>query len=62
MFNLGLYFGGAGGSGEACLTVQILQNGAIVQSPCAPRRGCGESYGLRPLLPALDHCSLLSDL
>ena len=26
-----------------------------------PLRGCGESYGLRPLPPAPDHCSLLQD-
>ena len=57
-----LQFGGAGGSGEACLSLQILQR--MVSGPnhaLLPLRGCGESYGLRPLPPAPDHCSLLQD-
>ena len=44
---LGRRLGGAGGSGDACLTMQIPQSGESLQS--RPARGCGESYGLRPL-------------
>ena len=58
----GRLLGGAGGSGEACRTMQILQS-MVRKSTHArlPLRGCGESYGLRPLPPAPDHCSLLQD-
>ena len=52
----GRLFGGAGGSGEACLAVQILQNGAAVQSRPAPPSGVRRILSLRlcrrpPCLP-----------
>ena len=55
----GRLLGGAGGSGEACLSLQILQR--MVSGPnhaLLPLRGCGESYGLRPVPPAPDLCIL----
>ena len=51
-----MFFGGAGGSGEACLSMVRKFTHARL-----PLRGCGESYGLRPLPPAPDHCSLFQD-
>ena len=42
--------GGAGGRGEACRTMQIVQNGESVQSrPVLPCKDATISSGLRPL-------------
>ena len=62
LMTFGGLLGGAGGSGEACLSLQILQSMVSGSNhSLLPLRGCGESYGLRPLPPAPDHCSLLQD-
>ena len=48
--------------GGVCLSLQILQSMVSGSNHALlPLRGCGESYGLRPLPPALDHCSLRQD-
>ena len=41
----GRLLGGAGGSELACLTMQILQNGASIHSRPAPPSGVWRNYG-----------------
>ena len=43
---------GAGGRGEACLNMQILQNGASIQSRPAPPCGGAANLLASPLPPA----------